>query len=90
MLGFNPISSAPISAVPSLFTSSGLYATGRIGTVTVTTDMSVTVTGVSGTGRIGVVGGGQGATVYITGVRGTGALDHVCFRTWNDVDTVDC
>jgi hypothetical protein len=90
MLGFNPISSAPISAVPSIYATSGLFATGRIGTVTIKIDKSVTVTGVRGTGRVGTVSAGQGATIYVTGVKGTGVIDHACFRSWNDVDTVDC
>ena len=49
-----------------------------------------TVTGVSGIGRVGTVSGGAGKSVTVTGVRGTGVIDHVCLRTWNEVDTVAC
>jgi hypothetical protein len=90
MLGFAPISSLPISAFPLLSNTSGIYATGVIGTVTATIGKSITVTGVFGTGVLGTVGAGQGATITVTGVRGTGAIDHACLRTWNEVDTVVC
>ena len=50
MLGFNPISSLPISAFPTYVITSGIYGTGRIGTVSVTVSSSVTVTGVFGPG----------------------------------------
>jgi hypothetical protein len=90
MLGFAPISSLPISAFPYYSNTSGIFATGVIGAVTVTVNKSATVTGVRGTGVLGVVGAGQGATITVTGVRGTGAIDHACLRTWNEVDTVVC
>ena len=90
MLGFNPISSLPISAFPTYIGSSGIYGTGRIGTITVTVSETVIVTGVNGTGVLGVVTAGQGQTVSVTGVYGTGTLDHVCLRTWNEIDTVVC
>lgn len=90
MLGFAPISSLPISAFPSYVGSSGIYGTGRIGTVTVTVGKSATVTGVRGTGVIGAVSAGQGSTITVTGVYGTGTIDHACLRTWNEVDTVVC
>jgi|LakMenEpi03Aug12_release.lakeMendotaPanAssembly.Ray.scaffolds.fasta_scaffold1759355_1 hypothetical protein len=90
MLGFAPISSLPISAFPYYSNTSGIFATGAIGSVTTTVGKAITVTGVRGTGVIGVVGAGQGATITVTGVRGTGTIDHVCLRTWNEVDTVVC
>jgi hypothetical protein len=90
MLGFNPISSLPISAFPAYVSSSGIFATGRIGTVTVTVNDSVTLTGVYGTGVIGTVASGRGASVNVTGVYGTGTIDHACLRTWNEIDTVVC
>lgn len=90
MLGFAPISSLPISAFPYYSTTSGIYATGVIGTVTVAVNKSVSVTGVFGTGVLGAVGAGQGATITVNGVYGTGAIDHACLRTWNEVDTVVC
>jgi hypothetical protein len=90
MLGFAPLSTYPFSAFPSLSTSSGVFGTGVVGSVTVLIGKSVTVTGVAGIGRVGTVGAGQGQTVTVSGVRGTGVIDHVCLRTWNEVDTVAC
>jgi hypothetical protein len=90
MLGFAPLSTYPFSAFPSLYASSGVFGTGAVGTVIVTTGKAVAVTGVAGTGRVGTVGAGQGRTVSVTGVFGTGVIDHVCLRTWNEVDTVAC
>jgi hypothetical protein len=88
MLGFNPISSLPISAFPAISVTSGIFGTGRIGTVSVS--LGPNVTGVSGTGRIGTVFAGTGKSVTVTGVYGTGVIDHVCLRLWNDVDTSVC
>ena len=90
MLGFNPISSLPISAFPGYFFTSGISATGFIGTVSVTVNKSTTVTGVKGTGFIGTVFAGTPKSVTVTGVKGTGVIDHVCIRLWNDVDTSVC
>lgn len=90
MLGFAPLSTYPFSAFPSVFSSSGVFGTGVVGSVTVLIGKSVSVTGVFGTGRVGTVGAGQGRTISVTGVRGTGVIDHVCLRTWNEVDTVAC
>jgi hypothetical protein len=90
MLGFNPISSAPISAFPTYYEASGIFGTGAIGTVTISISSTATVSGVFGTGAIGTVASGGGQTVLLTGVRGTGVIDHVCFRSWNEVDTVGC
>jgi hypothetical protein len=88
MLGFNPISSLPISAFPAIGVTSGIYGTGLIGTVSVS--LSPNITGVVGTGRIGTVFAGSGKSVTVTGVYGTGVIDHVCIRLWNDVDTSVC
>ena len=90
MLGFNPISSLPISAFPSYGLTSGIYGTGVIGNVTTSIGKSVSVTGVRGTGVIGTVSAGQGKVITLTGVYGTGVIDHVCLRTWNEIDTVVC
>ena len=90
MLGFSPISSLPISAFPPIGVTSGIYGTGRIGTVSVAVNSSVTVTGVFGTGRIGTVLAGATKDITVTGVYGTGVIDHVCLRLWNDVDTSVC
>lgn len=90
MLGFNPISSLPISAFPAIGVTSGIFGTGFIGTVSVAINSSVTVTGIKGTGRIGVVYAGETRNITVTGVKGTGVIDHVCIRLWNDVDTSVC
>lgn len=90
MLGFAPLSTYPISAFPTINASSGVFGTGVVGTVTITIGTAVTVTGVRGIGRVGTVGAGQGQTITVTGVRGIGTIDHVCLRTWNEVDTVAC
>ena len=88
MLGFNPISSLPISAFPGFANTSGIFGTGRIGTVLV--GIGSNVTGVKGTGRIGTVYAGETKNITVTGVKGTGVIDHVCIRLWNDVDTSVC
>lgn len=88
MLGFNPISSLPISAFPGYGFTSGISATGRIGTVSVS--LGPNIIGVRGTGRIGTVFAGQPKSVTVTGVYGTGVIDHVCIRLWNDVNTSVC
>ena len=88
MLGFSPISSLPISAFPGFINTSGIFATGRIGTVSVS--LGPNVTGVRGTGVIGTVFAGATKDVTVTGVNGTGVIDHLCIRLWNDVDTSVC
>jgi hypothetical protein len=90
MLGFYPISSAPISAFPTYYGASGIFGTGAIGNVTISISSTATVSGVFGTGVIGTVSSGGGQTVLVTGVRGTGVIDHVCIRSWNEVDTLSC
>jgi hypothetical protein len=90
MLGFYPISSAPISAFPTYYGASGIFGTGAIGTVTISISSTATVSGVFGTGAIGTVGSGGGQTVLLTGVRGIGLIDHVCVRAWTEVDTLGC
>lgn len=90
MLGFSPLSTYPFSAFPTLFVGSGVFGTGKIGTVTVVIGSTVTVTGVNGIGVIGTVSAGPGANITVTGVRGTGVLDHICLNVWNEVDTIDC
>ena len=90
MLGLAPLSTYPFSAFPSFFSSSGVFATGAIGAVTITIGKSITVTGVRGTGVVGVVSAGQGARITVTGVKGTGVIDHACPRIWSEVDTFNC
>jgi hypothetical protein len=92
MLGFTPLSTLPISAFPfEILSSPGLFATGRVGTVSVTVGSSVQLTGVRATGRVGTVTIGGGKSVQLTGVRATGAIGtHVCLELWSTVDTLAC
>jgi hypothetical protein len=91
-LGFGPLSSSPISAVPAaLVSETGLFATGVVGAETITFGYTINLVGVKATGRVGIVSAGVGKTVTVTGVRATGAIsDHVCLETWSVVDTLMC
>ena len=92
MLGFTPLSTLPISAFPfEYLPSPGLYATGKVGTVTITVGDIVTVTGLKATGRVGTVTIGGGRSVQVTGVYATGEIgDHVCLDLWSTIDTLAC
>jgi len=92
MLGFSPLSTLPISAFPFEFLPTpGLFATGRVGTVTTSVGKAITLTGVKATGAVGNVTVGQGRSVQLSGVKATGVIgDHVCLELWSTVDTLAC
>jgi len=91
MLGFTALSVGPISSFPYSFPpASGVYGTGRVGTVSLAIGDVVTLTGVKATGRVGTVTIGRGKTVRPTGLSATGVIDHVCLDQWSAVDTTMC
>ena len=91
-LGFNSISSSPISSVPyaqSVLT--GLVGTTILRSVTVGAGKDYTLTGLRGTTILRSVIAGAGNNITVTGVIGTATVaDHQCVRTWNLVDTTLC
>jgi len=92
MLGFAPLSGAPLSAllisgVSATVTVTGVSATGELGTSTVAAQATVSPTGVSATGAIGTatVTIQSGATVSPTGRPIGGSLPQVRHRTEKEV-----
>ena len=83
MLGFDPLSSAPISALPGgqaiAIALTQVFGTGSVGTVVYTSIINVALTGVSGTGSLGSVA--LTRSVGVTQVTGTGTLGTVIPNT---------
>lgn len=91
-LGFNPISSSPISSVPyAQNIVTGLVGTTILNSVTVGAGKNYTLTGLRATTILNSVKAGAGNNVNVTGVVGTATVaNHQCARYWSLVDTIIC
>ena len=89
MLGFDPLSSAPISALPSVrsivIALTQVNGTGSVGTVK--PNNSIALTRVFGTGSVGTVVYTNQTSVALTGVSGTGSVGSVTGVAFRDIWT---
>ena len=83
MLGFDPLSSAPISALPGgqaiAIALTRVNGTGSVGTVIAVKGLVLALTGVSGTGSVGTVKPTN--SVALTQVFGTGSVGTVVYTS---------
>jgi len=83
VLGFDPLSSAPISALPGgqaiAIALTQVNGTGSVGTVIAVKSLTLALTGVSGTGSVGTVKPNN--SIALTRVFGTGSVGTVVYTS---------
>ena len=93
MLGFTPFAAAALADIQLdqgavNVQVAGVYGTGQVGDVAISTQQNIYLTGVKGTGQVGNVSVDAKATVYLIGVQATGYIGYpVVWGLVNDAQT---